>query len=80
MTAPPWGHKPLAVDDVDRYWTEPPPEPSARCEYWLRRYREGSWRPNRWVLRQGHGGAAVQLGVYIWEYINRIAPLADEAR
>jgi hypothetical protein len=75
VTAPPWGHKPPSVDDPEDYWTSPPPEPSPRCQYWVRRYREGTWRPNKWVRIQGYYGTALKLGVYIWEGNNVIAEL-----
>lgn len=81
MTTPPWGHKPPAVDDETRYSHEPPPELSARCRYWLRRYRAGHWRPNRRVRRQGYHNLAAVLGIYIWEGLHVMRPLmwADEA-
>lgn len=78
MTTPPWGHKPPAVDDVQRYWGDPPPQPSERCLYWLRRYREGSWKPNKHLAVQGYDGRACCLGVYIWEAVNVFYPLIDE--
>ncbi|MDQ0791990.1 hypothetical protein [Streptomyces sp. B1I3] len=78
MTAPPWGHKPPPVDDSEQYWNSPPPEPSARCHYWLRRHRERTWTPNRHIRREGYHAAAEQLGIWIWEYLNLIRPLFDE--
>lgn len=78
MSAPPWGHKPMPVADVDEYWNSPPPEPSARCAYWTRRYRDGTWRPNKWVRREGYYSQAEILGVYIWEAINVIRALSEE--
>lgn len=75
MTAPPWGHKPPPVDDVMRHWLEPPPEPSARCLYWQARYRDGSWAPNKYLMRQGYHGSAEWLGVYIWEWLHVMWPL-----
>jgi hypothetical protein len=78
MTAPPWGHKPLPVDDVMRYWGEKPPEQSARCAYWIERWEQGTWRPNRRVRREGYHGAAELLGVYVWEYWNVMRPLMAE--
>jgi hypothetical protein len=80
MTTPPWGHKPPPVDDIQRYWGDPPPEPSERCVYWLRRYREGSWRPNKHLSVQGYYGTASWLGVYIWEAINIFYPVIEESR
>lgn len=70
MPAPPWGHKPPPVADVQAYWAEPPPEPSERCAYWMRRRHEGSWTPNKWVHREGYYGRALHLGVWIWEACN----------
>lgn len=78
MTTPPWGHKPPPVDDPERYWGHPPPEPSERCIYWVRRYREGSWIPNKHQRRRGYYGAAERLGIYLWEYWNVISPLEME--
>jgi hypothetical protein len=75
MTTPPWGHKPLPVTDVKRYWSNPPPERSERCAYWLRRYEEGTWVPNRHLRRKGYYGAAERLGVYLWEYWHVFRPL-----
>jgi hypothetical protein len=78
MATPPWGHKPPAVDDIQRYWTGPPPEPSQRCTYWQRRYREGSWKPNKHLLLQGYYGCSSWLGVYIWEWVNVLWPTIRE--
>lgn len=80
MTTPPWGHKPPPVADVERYWNEQPPEPSERCEYWLRRSREGTWKPNKHLAVQGYYGRATWLGVYIWEAIHVFHPLIQEQR
>lgn len=75
MTTPPWGHKPPRVPDIERYWSNPPPEPSDRCAYWVRRYNEGSWIPNKHQRRCGYYSAAERLGIYLWEYLNVIRPL-----
>lgn len=75
MTTPPWGHKPLPVDAPERYWGYPPPVPSERCEYWLRRYEEGSWAPNKHLRRHTYYGATTWLGIYIWEYWHVFRPL-----
>ena len=80
MTTPPWGHKPPAVDDRYRYWLESPSEPSARCMYWVRRLREGSWRPNKYLLRECYDCRASKLGVYIWEANHVLAPLFNQLR
>ncbi|MEU1434043.1 hypothetical protein ABZ438_08080 [Streptomyces sp. NPDC005786] len=78
MTAPPWGHKPPAVTDPEQHWNTPPPAPSARCQYWIRRHRDGTWHPNRLIRREGYHSAAEHLGIWIWEYLNLIRPLFDE--
>lgn len=70
--------KPPPVENVERYWNDPPPEQSARCAYWVRRYREGSWHPNKWVRREGYYGRAEMLGVFIWEATHTIAGLIAE--
>lgn len=77
MSAPTWGHKPPAVDDVTAFWNEPPPVISPRCAYWLRRYDAGTWRPNRYIRREGYHTGAEQLGVWIWEYRYLVHPLFD---
>jgi hypothetical protein len=56
MTAPPWGHKPPAVADVETYWTAPPPALSPRVEYWLKRLADGTWKPNRRFRIEGYYG------------------------
>ena len=75
MTAPPWGHKPPAVDDVQAYWSEPPWRLSPRVEYWLKRLTDGTWKPNRRFNGEGYHGSAEYLGVYLWEYFNIIYPV-----
>lgn len=67
MSAPPWGHKPTAVPDRYDYWSGAPPEPSARCVYWVRRWREVTWRPNRWLRRECAECKAGMLGIWMWE-------------
>lgn len=67
MTAPPWGHKPAPVADRETYWSDAPPTPSDRAVYWIRRLREGSWRPNRRLLRECYDCRAGMLGIWIWE-------------
>jgi hypothetical protein len=71
---PPWGFKPPAVDDHTKYWGQPPPEPSARLQHWMRRLDEGTWHPNKYIRREDYDGAAQRLGVYIWEYLHVLAP------
>lgn len=75
MSAPPWGHKPPAVDDVTIYWDEPPHELSPRVEYWLRRLTEGTWVPHHEFNALGYDDRAEYLGVYLWEYFNIIYPV-----
>ena len=78
MSAPPWGHKPPAVDDATRYWTQPPAAPSPRCLYWLHRHDTGTWQPNRRLRTEDYHTAAEHLGIWIWEYLHLIRPLFDE--
>ena len=72
MTAPPWGHKPPAVESA--YWTDPPPTLSPRVEYWLKRYSDGAWKPNRRFNRECGYCRAGMLGVHVWEYWHIIGP------
>jgi hypothetical protein len=74
MTSPPWGHKPPAVDDIQLYWTGPPPTLSPRVQYWLKRLSDGTWKPNRRFRIEGYYGRAQYLGVYLWEYWNVVLP------
>jgi hypothetical protein len=74
VTAPPWGHKPDAVDNCETYWSTPPPTLSPRVGYWLKRLTDGTWRPNRRFNRECGQCRAGLLGVYIWEYQHVIAP------
>lgn len=78
MSAPLWGQKPPAVPDVTAHWNDPPPEASERCTYWVRRYQQGSWTPNRWIRRCGYHSAAEHLGIWIWEYWNVMEPIISE--
>lgn len=66
--APPW------VEDIEEFWSEPPPEPSARLLYWQAQIADG-WQPNRRVATFGYHNAADFFGVYIWEYLNVLYPL-----
>lgn len=74
MPEPP---KPPKVDDVYRFWTEGPPEPSARCLYWLDRIGRG-WVPNRRLSQMGYDSSALFFGVYVWEYVNVLSPAIHE--
>ncbi|MBD0743578.1 hypothetical protein [Streptomyces sp. CBMA152] len=67
MTTPRWGHKPAPVADRYAYWSDAPPAPSDRAVYWIRRWREGTWRPNRWLLRECYDCRSSMLGIWIWE-------------
>lgn len=64
--------KPPPVDRYD-FWGDPPDEPSPRCVFWLRQIERG-WRPNCHLRRMGYDEAAEWYGVYLWEYLNVIAP------
>lgn len=75
MTTPPWGHKPPPVADVYTYWLDPPPKPSARADYWVRRFNDRTWRPNKYVLRECDQCRAGMLGIYVWEAQHTMAPL-----
>jgi hypothetical protein len=44
----------------------------------VRRYREGSWKPNKWLTREGNYTRAGILGVWIWEVRHVIEPLIDD--
>lgn len=67
----------MAKIDVEAYWGNKPPEPSANCEKWVARIKDG-WRPNRRIRAMGYYDSARFFGVYIWEYINVIWPLITE--
>lgn len=65
---------PRKVDDVTRYWTEPPPDTSPRCAAVRLRLITG-WRLPPHLARQGYHGLAEAYGVYIWELFNVIERL-----
>lgn len=65
---------PPRVHDHYAYWTDPPPELSARCRAWADRIEQG-WRRNKRVGSMGYDQSAEHFGVYIWEYLNVIQPL-----
>lgn len=73
MTAP---RKPPGVDDIETFWTEPPPERSLRLVWWLGEIERG-WRPNRRIRLMGYHCSAEYFGVYIWEYLHVLSPLLD---
>lgn len=64
---------PPRVDDVEKFWTHAPPEPSPRLLFWMDRIKNKGWRPNKRVGSHGYYGSAEYYGVYIWEYINVIS-------
>ena len=68
---------PPRVDDPERYWTHPPPEPSERCAAWVARVAAG-WRGNRRTRMMSYDGAAHYFGVYIWEWCNVLSPMLQE--
>lgn len=70
---------PPRVENDELYWTEPPPEPSARLIYWVARIRAG-WKENRRLGMMGTGEATDFFGVYIYEYLYVIAPMLDTRR
>lgn len=70
--------KPPRVADHYLYWTEPPPEESARCTYWLAKIKDG-WRPNRRLRGECYDCSSEILGIYIWEYFNKFQPALTEA-
>lgn len=74
MTQP----SPQRVKDHYEFWGEPPPERSARCQYWVDRVARG-WAPNRRISRMGYDTAADFLGVWIWEWLHVLRPLFDAA-
>ena len=65
---------PPRVPDYYAYWTDPPPELSARCRAWAVRIEQG-WRRNKRVHSMGYDESAAYFGVYIWEYLHVILPL-----
>jgi hypothetical protein len=65
--------KPPPVEDRYKYWGNRPQEISERCRWWLHQIERG-WRPNRHIRAEGYDASAGWYGVYIWEYINLIAP------
>lgn len=71
---------PPRVRDRYAYWAERPPEPSARCLWWILRIVNEGWRPGRFWRREGYDTSAELYGVWMWEYLNVIAPLLDELR
>lgn len=71
--------KPPRVALSESYWMSPPPQRSARCAYWVHQIERG-WLPNRSICRNGYHSSADWYGVYIWEYLNVLAPLITQKR
>ncbi|WP_405137566.1 hypothetical protein [Nocardia sp. NBC_01388] len=55
--------RPPKVVDEMTYWIDPPPELSARCQYWARQIHRG-WLPNRRISMHGYHPSADWYGVY----------------
>lgn len=65
--------KPPPVGDRYTYWAHPPPEVSGRAQWWLRQIDRG-WRPPRRIRVECYDCSAEWYGIYIWEYLNLLAP------
>lgn len=71
---------PRRVDSIEAFWSEPPPERSPRCTWWVQRVTDG-WRGNRRISGMSYYTSAAYFGVYIWEWINVLSPmLRDETQ
>lgn len=53
---------PPRVDNVERFWSNPPPVQSPRCTHWIKRFANG-WRPNRRISGMGYHESAEYYGV-----------------
>jgi len=71
-------NKPEKVPCIEKYWTETPPAPSDRLIYWLCQIAFDGWRPNRRISQMGYHEKAQFFGVYLWEYLNILAPVLME--
>lgn len=71
--------KPPRVTDRYAYWGEPPPVRSERCWYWMRQIDRG-WRPNRAIDSHCYDCSAEWYGIWIWEYLNVLAPRLSALR
>jgi hypothetical protein len=71
--------KPPRVSDRYVWWMYQPPHGSERCAYWVRQIEAG-WLPNRSISMNGYDSSAAWYGVWIWEYLNVLAPLIDQKR
>lgn len=69
--------------ELERYYTREQLEKrgpglvSARCDWWLIRFRAG-WRPSRHVRSLGYYGKAEHFGVYIAEWLYILSPALAE--
>lgn len=64
---------PARARNIEEYWTDRPPEPSARLMWWLTRIDAG-WRPNARTATLGYYSQAEYFGVYLWEWLNVLYP------
>ena len=64
----------IRYPEFEQYWVDPPPEPSARCLWWVDRIN-GGWRRNRRIGGLGYSMSAEYFGVYIWEWLHVLSPL-----
>lgn len=71
--------KPPRVKDHYKYWGDPPPELSERCQWWVRHIEKG-WRPNRRIRAECYDCSAEWYGIYIWEFIEVICPALQNGR
>lgn len=59
---------------ITDYWLDPPPEPSVGLLKWKAKIEAG-WQPNGRLRSMGYYEAAKHYKVYIWEWVNVLAPL-----
>lgn len=71
--------KPPPVEDIYKYWADPPPELSDRCKWWIRQMVNG-WRPNRHMRGECSDCSAEWYGIYLWEFINVICVVLKNGR
>jgi hypothetical protein len=76
IKAPP---KPPRVADHYEFWVDPPPAESERLKYWLKTIEAG-WRPNRRIRQMCYDCSAEFYGVWLWEYLNVLAPMLQEVK
>lgn len=70
---------PQRVDNQQEYWSRPPPQLSARCQYWVDKLSTG-YVVNTRITGQGYYTACEYFGVYLWEYLNVLSPMIDRNR